>query len=102
MITITESAKAQIKSVLKKNSCAAVRLEVAGGGCAGFSYSFDLDESIADDDIRLDGGLIVDPMTAEVLGDSQVDFVNDLTGSYFKVNIPHAKSSCGCGTSFSI
>jgi iron-sulfur cluster insertion protein len=82
-----------------------LRLSVSGGGCSGFQYGFSLDDSQqADDHIFERGGvrLVVDETSLDLLGGAEVDFVEDLAGSYFQVRNPNATSSCGCGSSFSI
>lgn len=82
-----------------------LRLAVSGGGCSGFQYGFTLDDQRLDDDIVIerDGAtLLVDPISLAYVEGSEVDFVDDLMGQSFQVSNPNAKSSCGCGTSFSI
>jgi len=82
-----------------------LRVSVAGGGCSGFQYEFDLEAERADDDlvIERDGaGVLIDPVSLAYLVGSEIDFVDDLIGAQFKVNNPNATASCGCGTSFTI
>ena len=81
-----------------------LRLSVDGGGCAGFSYKFDLGEIAADDARAVEGGvtLVVDPVSLDLLDGAQVDYVEDLAGAAFKVTNPNAASGCGCGSSFSV
>ena len=82
-----------------------LRVSVLGGGCSGFQYKFDLERTPQDDDVVIekDGAtIIVDPMSLEFLGGAELDYVEDLIGSSFQIQNPNAKSSCGCGTSFSI
>ena len=81
-----------------------LRLAVDGGGCAGFTYRFSLDQP-EEDDVRVETGgatLLVDPVSLPLVAGSQVDFVEDLGGSAFRVTNPNAASGCGCGTSFSV
>ena len=76
-----------------------------GGGCAGFQYKFDFDKNKNDDDIiiKKEGvSVIIDSTSLELIKGSKIDYVNELIGSSFKISNPHASSSCGCGTSFSI
>ena len=76
-----------------------------GGGCAGFTYIFELAEGPgADDTVAETGGvkLVVDPVSLELVKGSAVDFVEDLGGAAFRVTNPIAQSSCGCGSSFSV
>lgn len=98
---ITESALNKLKKVNSENS-AITRLYVEGGGCAGFSYKFELDNKPAPSDYFLEGVLLVDADSYGILENSTVDWQEDLTGCYFRVDIPEASSSCGCGTSFSL
>ena len=81
-----------------------MRLSVDGGGCAGFTYKFELGEIKEDDTVAETGGvkLIVDPTSLDLVQGSAVDFVEDLGGSAFKVTNPNAASGCGCGSSFSV
>jgi iron-sulfur cluster assembly accessory protein len=82
-----------------------LRVSVEGGGCSGFQYKFDMERTRADDDIaiRRDGAtVLIDPVSLNYLAGSEIDFVDDLIGSSFRINNPQAKASCGCGTSFSL
>ena len=81
-----------------------LRLAVDGGGCAGFTYKFELAEQAADDTVAETDGvkLVVDPVSLDLVRGSAVDFVEDLGGAAFKVTNPNAQSGCGCGSSFSV
>jgi iron-sulfur cluster insertion protein len=81
------------------------RIAVNGGGCSGYQYDFTFDDTRTGDDILIekDGArVLVDQVSLELLGGSIVDFVDGLMGSHFEIRNPNAKSSCGCGTSFSV
>jgi len=81
------------------------RIAVNGGGCSGYQYDFSFDARRTDDDILIeqDGArVLIDQASLEFIGGSEVDFVEGLMGSHFEIKNPHAKSSCGCGTSFSV
>jgi iron-sulfur cluster insertion protein len=81
------------------------RVAVNGGGCSGYQYEFTFDDTRTDDDILIeqDGArVLIDQVSLEFLGGSEVDFVEGLMGSHFEIKNPNAKSSCGCGTSFSV
>jgi iron-sulfur cluster insertion protein len=87
------------------NQNLSLRVAVSGGGCSGFQYGFTLDDARRDDDqvFERDGvGVLVDDVSLELLRGSELDFVEDLIGSYFVVKNPNATSTCGCGSSFSI
>ena len=81
-----------------------LRIAVSGGGCQGFQYNFSFDpEKNADDRVfERDGArVVVDEVSLGLLAGSELDYVEDLIGSYFAVKNPNATSSCGCGSSFS-
>ena len=106
-VGLTESAARRVAALTaaEGNSGLMLRLAVSGGGCAGFQYGFSLDDSLQPDDkvFERDGvKLVIDGTSLELLGGSEVDFVEDMVGSYFKVSNPNASSSCGCGSSFSV
>jgi iron-sulfur cluster assembly accessory protein len=105
-VTVTERAVQKIAAILKREPAGAMlRVSVEGGGCSGFQYKFDVEREKTADDIVLgrdDAPILIDPVSAGFLKDSEIDFVDDLIGSAFKINNPNAKSSCGCGTSFSL
>lgn len=82
-----------------------LRLSVSGGGCSGFQYGFSFDETKGEEDHlfeNLGSRLLVDDVSLDLLAGSEVDFVEDLMGAYFKINNPNASSSCGCGASFAV
>ena len=105
-ISLTESAARRVAWIAKRQSAPAIlRLSVDGGGCAGFTYKFDLAEAaLADDTVAENDGvtLVVDPISLDLVRGSAVDFVEDLGGAAFKVTNPNAASGCGCGSSFSV
>lgn len=81
------------------------RLAVNGGGCSGYQYDFAFDDVAGEDDrvIERDGAkLVVDEVSLSFLKDAELDYTEDLMGAMFVVQNPNAKSSCGCGTSFSV
>ncbi len=105
-ITLTESAAKRVAWIAERQAKPAIlRLAVDGGGCAGFTYKFELADSPESDDTvaETDGvKLVVDPMSLELVKGSAVDFVEDLGGATFRVTNPNAQSGCGCGSSFSV
>ena len=105
-VTLSASAAKQINTILASQSGAALlRIGVVGGGCSGFSYTFDLDNDVNDDDavIERDGArVVIDEASLPFLDGSQIDYVDELIGAAFRINNPNATAACGCGTSFSI
>lgn len=105
-ISLTQNAARRVAAIAaRKHKPAILRLAVDGGGCAGFTYSFDLtDAPEAGDSIAETDGvkLVVDPASLELVRGSAVDFVEDLSGAAFRVTNPNAQSGCGCGSSFSV
>ena len=97
MITITEKAKEYMQSV---SNGGYVTLAVKGGGCSGFQYVWGLSET--KDNEVIDNILLLDPMAIMYVIGSKIDYITELGGSYLAVVNPTAKSSCGCGESFSV
>jgi iron-sulfur cluster assembly accessory protein len=82
----------------------ALRVAVVGGGCSGFSYQLNFDDTAQEGDIavELDGlRVLVDPTSAQYLAGTEIDFVAGLHGGGFKFSNPKATHTCGCGSSFS-
>jgi iron-sulfur cluster insertion protein len=104
MITLTESARNKVLSILSKEGPSAkLRMYVSGKGCAGLTYGFGITEDTEEDDLTINDGdvtVVVDSFSLPYLQGSVVDFVDGLTGSKFDIKNPNAKSSCGCGDSF--
>ena len=105
-ISLTQSAARRVAWIAERQQKPAIlRLSVDGGGCAGFTYKFELArEAEPEDEIAEADGvkLVVDPISLELVRGSAVDFVEDLGGAAFKVTNPNAQSGCGCGSSFSV
>jgi iron-sulfur cluster insertion protein len=102
MINLTENAKQQITEVLSDGSGNFVRAFISGGGCSGFNYGFIIEEDKEEDDFVIDK-LVIDPMSMQYFENATIDYVSDkLKGSQFVISNPNAKSTCGCGSSFSV
>ena len=105
-ISLTESAAKRVAWIAERQHKPAIlRLAVDGGGCAGFTYTFELAEAAdAEDSVAETYGvkLVVDPVSLDLVRGSAVDFVEDLGCAAFKVTNPNAQSGCGCGSSFSV
>lgn len=103
-VYMTDSAVERITHLLTDQGNQYLRLAVSGGGCSGFQYVFGLSNELQPEDyvfIKDGANLIVDDISMEYLKGSTIDFIKDFGGEYFRVNNPHAKSECGCGSSFS-
>ena len=101
-IKFTDKALKQIQNLLsKKDEGSFFRIAIKGGGCSGFQYEFTFEQSKNDDDLSFEN-ILVDKTSADLLKDSEVDFVSELMGESFKISNPQSKSSCGCGVSFSL
>jgi iron-sulfur cluster insertion protein len=107
MITLKPNAVAKVRDLLAEQNDPNVKLRifVQGGGCSGFSYGFTFDDVANEDDFDLDFDgvhLLVDSMSNQYLDGAEVDYVEELMGSQFKINNPNATTSCGCGSSFAV
>jgi iron-sulfur cluster assembly accessory protein len=99
-ISLTENAAKRVAWIAERQSKPAIlRLAVDGGGCAGFTYKFELAEQAEDDAVAETDGvkLVVDPVSLDLVKGSAVDFVEDLGGASFQVTNPNAQSGSGCG-----
>ena len=105
-VTLSESAARRIQAIsAREGRPLMLRVAVEGGGCSGFQYQFDLVDAVQDDDLKVErdgAAAVVDIVSLALLGGSEIDFVDELAGAEFRVRNPNAKSSCGCGVSFSI
>ena len=104
-IEITNNAQDYIASILTADKVKFFRITVLGGGCAGFQYKFDFENSQNDGDIIFKTKkieILIDNTSLDLIKGSKIDYVHELIGSSFKITNPQASSSCGCGTSFSI
>jgi iron-sulfur cluster assembly accessory protein len=105
-VTVSERAAVRIAEILKTEAEGAMlRVAVSGGGCSGFSYAFTFDDEKGDDDLIIERGeatVLIDEVSLEYLRGSEIDFVDELIGASFQIRNPNAKTSCGCGTSFSV
>ena len=107
-ITVTEAAATKIKELLSEEGKAesGLRVFVQGGGCSGFQYGLMIEEGgagVGDQSYESNGvKLFVDPVSVSYLKGAEVDFVDTITGGGFTIKNPNAKSTCGCGQSFSV
>jgi len=105
-LSLTAAAASRLHALgEREGKPALLRVAVEGGGCSGFQYRFALVESAEADDLRIErdgAAAVVDVVSLALLKGSEIDFVDELAGSEFRVRNPNAKSSCGCGVSFSL
>ena len=106
MIQVTEKAKSKVSEILTAENKAGqgLRVQVMGGGCSGFQYGLTFAESAGPADMVIDCGsfkVYIDPVSSQYLDKATVDYIDGLNGSGFKIENPEAKSTCGCGSSFS-
>ena len=105
-ISVSDAAASRIAKILSKESGkSALRVSVEGGGCSGFSYKFDLADTVDASDIVIEKNnvkVLIDPVSVEYMDGSEIDFVDNLMGQSFQIKNPLATASCGCGTSFSL
>lgn len=103
----TGAAAAKVRALIAEEGNAALKLRVyiQGGGCSGFQYGFEFDEGQNEDDFAIvtDGvTLLVDPLSLQYLAGATVDYSESLSGAQFVIRNPNAKTTCGCGSSFTV
>jgi iron-sulfur cluster insertion protein len=105
-ITLSPSAARRLQAISAvEGRSLMLRVAVDGGGCSGFQYRFDLVEHAEPDDLRVErdgASALVDIVSLALLKGSEIDFADELSAAEFRVKNPNAKSSCGCGVSFSL
>ena len=111
-LMVTDAAAAKLYEIMleENNPNLKLRISISGGGCSGFQYAFDLDENQQETDTAITKNLannvtvyiLVDPMSLMYLTGAEIDFKKTTTGEEFVIRNPHAKTTCGCGSSFGI
>lgn len=104
-LKISAAALIRVRELIREegNSALKLRVFIEGGGCSGFQYGFSFDAERAEDDLVLDRDgieLLVDPLSMQYLEGAEVDYVEELSGAQFVIHNPNAKTTCGCGSSF--
>ncbi len=107
LLNFTNNAARKVKSLIAEegNDQLKLRVYVTGGGCSGFQYGFTFDENFEEGDTQVvnDGvTLLVDPISFQYLAGAEVDYKEGLQGAQFVIRNPNAKTTCGCGSSFSV
>jgi iron-sulfur cluster insertion protein len=105
-VVFTENAVAKVRELIAEegNPNLQLRVYVSGGGCSGFQYGFAFEEAAGDGDFQIERDgvrVLIDPVSLQYLSGASVDFQDGLDGSRFVIKNPNAKSTCGCGSSFS-
>ena len=105
-LVFTDAAARKVAELIQEeaNPTLKLRVYVQGGGCSGFQYGFTFDENIEEGDISVENQgvtLIVDPMSFQYLVGAEIDYREGLDGAQFVIRNPNAKTTCGCGSSFS-
>ena len=105
MVTITETAEQKIRELMQEEKdTVGLRIYVRGGGCHGYQYGMSFESKMGEDDTVIEKGdvkVIMDSQSAPLLSGAEVDYVDSLQGSGFAIKNPQAKTTCGCGSSFS-
>ena len=103
----TPAAAAKVRELVSEegNDALKLRVYIQGGGCSGFQYGFEFDETQGEDDLAIvtdDVTLLVDPLSLQYLMGAEVDYAESLHGAQFVIRNPNAKTTCGCGSSFTV
>ncbi len=112
-ISFSVSAADKVAELIKEedNFNLKLRVSITGGGCSGFQYGFSFDEEINDDDTIIEQlcsdnkstvKLLIDSMSYQYLHDAEIDYIKGIQGEQFVIRNPNAKTTCGCGSSFSM
>ncbi|MFA6902506.1 MAG: iron-sulfur cluster insertion protein ErpA [Gallionellaceae bacterium] len=106
-VVFSESAALKVKEMIIEESNAKLNLRVyvTGGGCSGFQYGFAFDETVNEDDTRIEKNgvtLLIDSMSFQYLVGAEIDYEDGLEGARFLIKNPNAATTCGCGSSFSM
>ena len=106
LLDFTAAAAAKVRELIREEGNPALKLRVyiQGGGCSGFQYGFEFDEQQNEDDFAVatdEVTLLVAPLSLQYLVGAQVDYTESLHGAQFVIRNPNAKTTCGCGSSFS-
>lgn len=106
-LNFTHAAAGKVRELIREegNPALALRVYIQGGGCSGFEYGFEFDENRAVDDLAVQTEgvtLLVDPLSLQYLMGAEVDYTESLNGARFVIRNPNAKSTCGCGSSFTM
>ena len=105
-LQVTAAAAHKVAELIREegNPALMLRVYISGGGCSGFQYGFGFEEARADDDVAVERDgvtVLVDPLSLQYLMGAEIDYREALSGAQFVIRNPNAKTTCGCGSSFS-
>ncbi len=106
-VVFTDAAAHKVGELISEedNPNLMLRVFISGGGCSGFQYGFTFDESVEDGDSQVENQAVtflIDPMSVQYLMGAEIDYKEDLQGAQFIIRNPNAKTTCGCGSSFTV
>ena len=106
-LVFTNAAAEKVKELIEEeeNDQLMLRVFISGGGCSGFQYGFTFDDNAAEGDTIVENEgvkLLIDPMSVQYLTGAEIDYTEGLEGAQFVIRNPNAKTTCGCGSSFSV
>ena len=104
-INFSDNAVKKVKELIEEEGTPDLKLRVfvSGGGCSGMQYGFTFEESINEDDTKVEKDnvmLLIDPMSLQYLTGAEIDYQDNVQGSQFVIKNPNATTTCGCGSSF--
>ena len=105
-INFSDNAVKKVKELIEEEGTPELKLRVfvSGGGCSGMQYGFTFEESVNEDDTKVEKDnvmLLIDPMSLQYLTGAEIDYQDNVQGSQFVIKNPNATTTCGCGSSFS-
>ena len=105
-INFSDNAVKKVKELIEEEGTPDLKLRVfvSGGGCSGMQYGFTFEETINEDDTKVEKDnvmLLIDPMSLQYLAGAEIDYQDNVQGSQFVIKNPNATTTCGCGSSFS-
>ncbi|MBT4182853.1 MAG: iron-sulfur cluster insertion protein ErpA [Nitrosomonadales bacterium] len=105
-INFSDNAVKKVKELIEEEGTPDLKLRVfvSGGGCSGFQYGFTFEETMNEDDTKVEKDnvvLLIDPMSLQYLTGAEIDYQDNVQGSQFVIKNPNATTTCGCGSSFS-
>jgi iron-sulfur cluster insertion protein len=106
-VTVTPAAAAKVRALVAEeaNPGLMLRVYISGGGCSGFQYGFAFEEAREEDDLSVEREgvtVLVDPLSLQYLAGAEIDYMESLSGAQFVVRNPNARTTCGCGSSFTV